>query len=105
MPRVSLEGTDKVFEITEGEILYDALYDQGCELPHGCLSGSCGACRVEILTGKDNLSAASLVEQNTVNSVREEFVQVHGARYVENKTIRLSCRAKVIGDVSFKPMK
>lgn len=105
MPRVSIADTEKVFEIKEGGILYDSLCDQGEELPHGCLSGSCGACRIEVITGKDNLQAPGVIETNTLESLREEFIQKRGPESIEGKTIRLACRAKVLGDVSFKPIK
>jgi ferredoxin len=99
MPRVSIEGTNKSFEVKTEEIIYNALSDQGEELPHGCLAGSCGACRVEILQGKDNLLAPSIIEQNTIDALKLELK-------IENtREIRLSCRAKVSGDVSLKPIK
>lgn len=105
MPTVSIAGTDKVFEVKEGGIIYDSLSDQGEDLPHGCLSGSCGACRVEILSGKENLQPAGVIESNTLESLRDEFTKVHGKEFVEGKTIRLACRAKVTGDVSIKTIK
>lgn len=105
MPRVSITDTTKAFEVNEGEILYDALYDRGEELPHGCLSGSCGACRVEIIEGKEHLQTPGVIEQNTIDALKEEFANTHGPDFVQNKEIRLSCRAKVLGDISFKPIK
>lgn len=105
MPRVSIGGTDKAFEVNEGEILYDSLYDRGEELPHGCLSGSCGACRVEVIEGADNLMPAGFIEANTIDCLKEEFVQKRGKDSIEGKTIRLACRAKVTGDVCIKPIK
>jgi len=96
MPRVSIFDTEKIFDVNEGEILYDSLYDRGHELPHGCLSGSCGACRVEVLSGSENLKPAGVIEQNTIESLKVELK-------VEN--IRLSCRAKVTGDVTIRPIK
>lgn len=105
MPIVSIQGTTKTFEVKEGEILYDALYDRGEELPHGCLSGSCGACRVEICTGKDNLQAPGVIEKNTIEALKDEFTKTKGIDFVKETEIRLSCRAKVIGDVSVKPIK
>lgn len=104
MPRVSIKDSDKAFEINQGEILYDALYDRGEELPHGCLSGSCGACRVEIVSGKENLQAAGVIEQNTIDALKDEFTQTKGIDFVKEKEIRLSCRAKVLGDVCFRPI-
>lgn len=105
MPRVSFEGTQKVFEVKEGGILYDSLCDQGEDLPHGCLSGSCGACRVEILDGKENLQPAGIIESNTLESLKDEFLKLHGPAFLEGKTIRLACRAKVTGDIKFKTIK
>ncbi len=105
MPRVSITGTEKTFDVNEGEILYDSLYDRGFELPHGCLSGSCGACRIEVLEGKENLQAPGVIEQNTIEALKDEFKDVHGEDFVKNKEIRLSCRAKVNGNVNIRPIK
>lgn len=105
MPIVSIKDTDKTFEVNEGEILYDSLYDRGYELPHGCLSGSCGACRVEILEGCTNLADPGIIEQNTIDALKDEFKKVNGEEFIRNKVIRLSCRAKVKGDVTLRPIK
>lgn len=103
MPKVSVN--DQSFEINEGEVLYDSLYDRGLELPHGCLSGSCGACRVEVIDGKENLMKPSLVEQDTIQSLQEEFKTTYGEEFVSKTEIRLACRAKVLGDVKICPIK
>lgn len=105
MPRVSIQDTTKAFEVNEGEILYDALFDRGEVLPHGCLSGSCGACRVEIIEGKSNLQAAGVIEQNTIDALKDEFSKTKGQDFVENKEIRLSCRAKVLGNITIVSIK
>ncbi len=105
MPRVSIKDTDKLFDVNDGEILYDSLYDRGYELPHGCLSGSCGACRIEVIEGKENLLPPGIIENNTIEALRDEFRNVHGEEFVKNKEIRLSCRAKVKGDVTVRPIK
>ncbi len=101
MPNVSIAGSTKTFEVKEGETLYDSLYEQGEVLPHGCLAGSCGACRVVIVKGKENLMPAGVIEQNTIDSVRSEL----DPKTSQGIEIRLSCRAKVAGHVTFKPMK
>lgn len=105
MPIVSIADTEKKFEVSEGEILYDSLFDRGHELPHGCLAGSCGACRVEVLSGESNLQPAGIVEQNTIEAIKADYLVKNGAGSLDHKTIRLSCRAKVLGDVVFKPLK
>jgi ferredoxin len=105
MPRVSIDGTEKVFEVKEGGILYDSLSDQGEDLPHGCLSGSCGACRIEVVSGKENLQVPGVIESNTLEALKEEFTEKRGKDFIEGKTIRLACRAKVNGEICFKPIK
>lgn len=105
MPRVSIPDSNRSFEVIEDETLYDSLYDQGYELPHGCLSGSCGACRIEVIEGAENLAPPGVIESNTIEALKEEFAKVHGKEFVEGKTIRLACRAKVKGDVKFRPIK
>jgi ferredoxin len=98
MPRVSIEGSEKEFEVAEDAIIYNALADLGHELPHGCLSGSCGACRIEVKSGADNLAAPSAIEANTIEAIRVEI------KADPSMPIRLSCRAKVKGDVTIKPI-
>jgi ferredoxin len=102
---VSIDGTEKVFEVKEGGILYDSLSDQGEDLPHGCLSGSCGACRIEVVSGKENLQVPGVIESNTLEALKEEFTEKRGKDFIEGKTIRLACRAKVNGEICFKPIK
>lgn len=102
MPTVSIKGKNKEFKVNEGETIFDALDNQGEELPHGCLSGSCGACRIEILEGSENLDEASPVEQNTVDAIKSNIERTQGKSAIENKVIRLSCRAKVKGDITFQ---
>ncbi len=98
MPIVSLEGS-KNFEVVENKVIYDALEEQGEDLPHGCLSGSCGACKIEVLEGYDNLSKPSAIEQNTITSIIEDNA------LSPDKKVRLSCRAKVLGDCKITPIK
>lgn len=105
MPRVSIPDSNKSFEVNEGEVIYDALFDRGEELPHGCLSGSCGACRVEVIEGAENLAKAGIIETNTIDALKDEFSKTRGNDFIQGKTIRLSCRAKVHGDVLIRPIK
>lgn len=103
MPKVLVDN--QVFEVNEGEILYDSLCDRGMELPHGCLSGSCGACRIEIIEGRENLMKPGVVELDTIESLKDEFKSTYGEDFVNSTEIRLACRAKVLGDVKVKPIK
>jgi ferredoxin len=105
MPIVSIKDTNLTFEVPEGEILFDALNERGHKLPHGCLSGSCGACRIEVCAGKENLQEPSVVEENTICALKDEYIKNQGQDFIRNREIRLSCRAKVRGDVTITPLK
>lgn len=87
MPTVLVNNIS--YTVTEGAILYDELERQNLILPHGCLAGSCGACKVEIIAGAKNLSAPGAVELDTLSHIKDG-----------DKILRLACRAKVLGDVS-----
>lgn len=105
MPIVSIEGEEKTYEVKEKEVIFDALDNQGLKLPHGCLAGSCGACKVEITEGKENLKAPSRVEQDTILAIKQNFERLNGAGSLDNREVRLSCRARVLGDVKIKKLK
>jgi ferredoxin len=105
MPKVSIKGTPKIFEITEGQILFDALADQGEKLPHGCLAGSCGACRIEVFEGRENLAPPSTIEQNTLDDITLEFKKKFGPTCLSGRDLRLSCRLKIFSDLTFRPLK
>jgi ferredoxin len=101
MPIVSYEDKNQTLDLDENEIIFDGFERQGETLPHGCLSGSCGACRIEVLEGSENLKAPSSIEKNTIESIRES-----NADY-QNKTIRLACRTRVLsaGEIRFTRLK
>ena len=105
MAKIRVEDENKEFTVNDGDILFDSLDKQGHHLPHGCLSGSYGACKIEICSGADNLDYPSPVEANTIKAVQTNLKRIHGPDYLANKTIRLSCRAKVNGDISIKLIK
>lgn len=110
MPTVSVASEtpndeDRKFEVAEGKILFDELERQGFVLPHGCLAGSCGSCRIEILEGAQNLSNLGAVEQDTVEAVKKNYCDNGRSDLVVNKNIRLSCRAKVLGDIRIAVLK
>ena len=110
MPTVSVQAKapnekDQKFEVNQGQILFDELERQGLVLPHGCLAGSCGSCRIEILEGIENLSVPGAVEADTVESIKKNYCDTERAELVINKNIRLSCRAKVLGDIKIVILK
>ena len=102
MPTVSLlpskKGPQELFQCTveNDQTLYDGHAKHGQELPHGCLAGSCGSCKVEILVGAENLNPPGAVESDTIKSI----VETYGKQ--PTYPIRLACRAKVKGDVTLR---
>ncbi|MFZ4713988.1 MAG: 2Fe-2S iron-sulfur cluster-binding protein [Bacteriovoracaceae bacterium] len=106
MPIVSFNDkkTEKKIEleISENEILYNGLEDRGVVLPHGCLAGSCGACRIEVTEGADHLSTPGAIESNTLAALYDQYKKEWGEEKIVNKVIRLSCRAKITGDISIQ---
>jgi ferredoxin len=110
MPTVSVKALtpnekDQIFEVNQGKILFDELELQGLLLPHGCLAGSCGSCRIEVLEGAENLSQLGAVETDTVESIKKTYCETNRVEQVVNKNIRLSCRAKVLGDIKITVLK
>jgi len=105
MHKVSFKDKNLEFEVKENDIIFDALDNAGEKLPHGCLAGSCGACRIEILEGNENLKPPSEVEKNTIEAITQNYERVNGTGSAAGKNIRLSCRTRVQGDVSFTTLK
>lgn len=68
---------------------------EGMGLPFGCTSGACGACLIIIDEGADQLSPVTDIEMKTLERLTENRPELNG------KKIRLSCQAKVKGDLSF----
>jgi ferredoxin len=105
MPTVSIKNENKQFEVKEGSIIFDALEDQGHSLPHGCLAGSCGACRVKVTKGAELLQMPSEIEKGTVEAIKVNYQRIHGPDFLKDDTLRLSCRAKVLGDIEIEIIK
>ena len=80
MPTVSIKGHTTTYQAQDKEIIFDALERQGVELPHGCLAGSCGACRIEVHEGCENLSEPGPIEANTLEAIKVNYERIHGLR-------------------------
>lgn len=105
MPIVSILDKNLQKNLKENEIIYNGLEDQGVALQHGCLSGSCGACRIEIISGNENLAPPGVIEANTIEAICDDYKNRLGEGSIAGKTIRLSCRAKILGDITIKEFK
>lgn len=98
MPTVSIRGNSNTYKINNGEKLFHAIKDAGHELMHGCLAGSCGACRIEVHNGAKHLSPISEQESSTLKMIEQNYKRIHGPGSLDGKVIRLSCMAKFISD-------
>ena len=104
MPTVSVAANIDFFqefqelEVELNQTIYDECESKGINLPHGCLAGSCGSCRVEVLEGSELLKEPSVIEQNTIDALKIELVEKYGESSIEGKKIRLTCRARMIKD-------
>lgn len=109
MPIVSLlsKKTEETreFEVQDKEIIFDALDNCGEKLPHGCLAGSCGACRIEVLEGSENLKPPSAVERNTIEAISDQYEKKNGFGSLKGRVVRLACRARVLGNVKITPLR
>lgn len=84
MPRVTFNDQGKSGEFPAGKTLLSAALELGVVISHVCGGdGACGTCRVEVLQGWDSLTPP------TPDETYKEIESPH----------RLSCQAKLAGDV------
>ena len=63
----------------------------GAGITYGCRESDCGTCLTEIVTGMENLSESSVLEQATL------------AEKKAGSNMRLACQTLVLGDATIKP--
>jgi uncharacterized 2Fe-2S/4Fe-4S cluster protein (DUF4445 family) len=90
MPRVLFLDEGKAGEFAAGKTLLSIAIEMGLQISHVCGGdGACGTCRIEVVEGWDNLTAP------TPDETYKELEAPH----------RLSCQAKLVGDVMVKVAK
>ncbi len=108
MPKVRVMACDSdgkalgevAFEarVAHGKVLFEELDAAGHQLPHGCLAGSCGSCRVNILQGGELLAPPSVIEADTIKSVCANYRERNGGDGPSEAKVRMACRTKVASD-------
>ena len=89
MPRITIG--DLVVEAQVGESLFDAGARVSAGIDTSCVGkGTCGLCRVRILSGADQLNPFTDEERKHLGNV------YHLTR------VRLACRTKIAGDVAIE---
>lgn len=90
MPRVTFVDVGKSEEFPAGKTLLSCACDMKVQISHVCGGdGACGTCRIEVVRGGENLSPPTPDE--TYKEIEEPY--------------RLSCQAKLLGDVIVKVAK
>jgi 2Fe-2S ferredoxin len=82
-PTISIvfQPDDRVVRASHGETLLEAALREKIEIPHSCGGhGTCGTCRVLVLSGIENLSER--------NEIEKEFAEERGFLPIE----RLCCQ-------------
>lgn len=89
MPVIRFVKNIPEIQVEAGAILMDALLAAGLPVASSCHGdGVCAKCRVEVLAGAENLSQIEPLEQTLIDRNRLP------------KTKRISCQARVLGDVT-----
>jgi len=88
MPTVTFRALGRVVEVNAGDSVFEAGAKIGASIETACVGkGTCGLCRVKVLEGEGNLTPYT-----------DEELKHLGNVYHITK-VRLSCRARVSGDV------
>lgn len=88
MPRIYFRDDNVTANIKQGETLMKACGEEGTSIAFGCRQGRCGTCLTTIVKGNENLAPPDIHEQLTLQAIEAKPGQ------------RLSCQAKVLGDVT-----
>ncbi len=90
MPRLTFLDEGKAAEFPAGKAVLACAGEMGVRVSQVCGGdGACGTCRIEVVEGWDNLSAP------TPDEMYKEL----------ERPYRLSCQAKLLGDVIVKVAK
>ncbi|MFQ5579377.1 MAG: 2Fe-2S iron-sulfur cluster-binding protein [Nitrospiria bacterium] len=91
MPKITFHPEGKTDEVQCGKSLLDAAEQMGVDLRHDCGGfATCSTCRILILDGVSNLTKVDLDEENMLEEAEL------------TAPFRLSCQAKVLGDVTVR---
>ena len=80
----------KVCEASSGEELQEISERSNADILFGCFSGRCGACRVRVVAGAENLNAMDELEVDLLSQIEASPDE------------RLACQCQVSGFVSIE---
>lgn len=105
MPKINFinkHGESIERDLPKDEILFIALEESGTELRHGCLSGSCGTCKINVTANPDGLQEPGAIETDTLKAIYANLKDRMPEEEIKKLHLRLACRAKINGDLSFE---
>ena len=62
---------EKTFNVSEGETILEAAYRKGIELPYRCGTGSCGVCKLRLVSGDVKLEHSGGI---SASMIREGYI-------------------------------
>lgn len=86
MPIVKVLLDDVAVEFPEGTKLYDIAQEANLDITFGCLTGSCGTCKIRVVEGATNLSKVKPTERDYLKNTQAK------------EDIRLGCQCILNGD-------
>ncbi len=89
--KLTFQDIDVAVNVPAGTRVIEVSEKVGSAIMYGCREGDCGTCLMEVMSGMENLSTPSVLEDKVL---RENMA---GKRY------RLACQAQVLGDVTVGP--
>lgn len=92
MPKITFLVNGQSLEVPVGASFLEVCQSNGAQHDFGCTVGSCGTCRLEIVSGASNVEPPTEDELETVRMCSD----VAGAR--------LGCQLKVLGDIQVRPV-
>jgi len=100
---INIDGTPSnkdeiIIEVGPEKTIYEGIEHHGHKLPHGCLNGACGACRMIVLKGAQFLSPPSEKELKTLQIIFKNYKNKFGEEALKGKIMRLSCQSKFVED-------
>lgn len=92
MPKVTFLANGQTYECAAGTSFLDLCQKHDAPHDFGCTVGGCGTCRLELVSGAQNVSGMTDDERDTIGMVTD----VAGAR--------LGCQIKILGDIQVRPV-
>lgn len=89
--KLTFSDIDLTVSVPIGTRVIEISEKVGSGIIYGCRECDCGTCIMEVVSGMENLSEPSLLEDKVL---RENLA---------GRNQRLACQAQVLGDVTVKP--